>query len=190
MSGEKTEQPTQKKLREARRKGDVAHSKDFTQTVLVIALVGYLWINGNSIKEGFGRLVLAPATMTGVDFETAWPIVLQIVMDEAIQLVLPFLLITLILGALSEFLQVGVVVAFEKIKPSGKKLNVITNLKNVFSKKNLMEFLKSCLKISLLFVLVFLVVRDALPELIRIPHSGMAGVEMAINGLLKIMLIN
>lgn len=190
MSGEKTEQPTQKKLREARRKGDVAYSKDFTQTMIVTALLGYLWANGHNIKEGFSRLILAPETMMGVSFESAWPRVLQIVMNEAIQLVLPFLLITLLIGILADFLQVGVVIAFEKLKPSGKKLNVITNLKNIFSKKNLMEFLKSCLKISLLFVLVFLVVRDALPELIRIPHSGMAGVEMAINGLLKIMLIN
>ena len=42
MSGEKTEQPTHKKLRDARQKGDVAHSKDFTQTLLVLALFGYM----------------------------------------------------------------------------------------------------------------------------------------------------
>lgn len=190
MSGEKTEQPTQKKLRDARRKGDVAHSKDFTQTLLVIALLGYMWLNGTNLKEGFSRLVLAPAPVTGIEFELAWPIVLQTVMHEAIQLVLPFLLIVLFIGAFAEFLQVGVVIAFEKLKPSGKKLNVVTNLKNVFSKKNLVEFLKSFLKISLLFVLVFLVVRDALPELVRLPYSGIAGVEMAISSLLKVLLIN
>ena len=39
---EKTEQPTAKKLRDARNKGQVAHSKDFTQTLLILALFGYL----------------------------------------------------------------------------------------------------------------------------------------------------
>lgn len=190
MSGEKTEQPTAKKLRDARQKGDVAHSKDFTQTLLVIALLGYLWLNGNSIKEGFGRVVLAPANVMDVEFDHAWPLVFQTLLKEAVDLTLPFLLIALFIGMFAEFLQVGVVIAFEKLKPSGKKLNVIANLKNIFSKKNLVEFLKSCLKISLLFVLVFLVVRDALPELVRLTYSGMAGVEMAVSGLLKVMLIN
>lgn len=190
MSGEKTEQPTQKKLREARQKGDVAHSKDFTQTILVASLLGYLWANGQAIKQGFVRLLLAPGELTGTDFDTAWPIVTQRILDEAVGLVLPFLLIVLIIGAFAEFLQVGVVIAFEKLKPSAKKLNVIANLKNTFSKKNLMEFLKSTLKISLLFVLVFLVIRDALPQLLAIPHGGMAGVETALGGLLKILLIN
>ncbi|NBU89494.1 MAG: EscU/YscU/HrcU family type III secretion system export apparatus switch protein, partial [Betaproteobacteria bacterium] len=39
---EKTEQPTAKKLRDARQRGEVAKSRDFTQTALIVALFAYV----------------------------------------------------------------------------------------------------------------------------------------------------
>ena len=59
---EKTEQPTPKKLREARERGEVAKSKDFTQTALILAFFGYIISNGQSITEQIGRLMLMPLT--------------------------------------------------------------------------------------------------------------------------------
>ena len=59
----------------------------------------------------------------------------------------------------AEFLQVGVVLAFRKLKPSAEKLNPAGNLKNIFSARNLMEFIKSVCKILFLAVLVTLVIR-------------------------------
>ena len=180
MSGEKTEQPSQKKLRDARKKGDVAHSKDFTQTLLVLALFGYMLGNASGIVESLGKLILVPADLIGMEFNAALKTALDAVLREAIALVLPFVLIVLLVGMGSEFLQVGIVLAFDKLKPSGKKLNVMENLKNIFSKKSLVEFLKSILKIVFLSVLVTLVVRDALSELMVVPHSGLAGMGAAI----------
>lgn len=103
---------------------------------------------------------------------------------------LPFVLIVLVVGMFSEFLQVGVVLAFEKLKPSAKKLNVMSNLKNIFSKKNLVELLKSIIKIAFLSVLVTLVVRDALPELMAVPHSGLAGLEAGVGGMMRALIVN
>lgn len=190
MSGEKTEQPSAKKLRDSRRKGDVAHSKDFTQTLLVLAIFGYLLGNATGIVEAFGRLVLAPAAFTAMDFDMALKIVLDAVLREAVYITLPFVMIVLGVGIFSEFLQVGIVLAFEKLKPSGKKLNVMSNLKNVVSKKNLVELLKSIVKIGFLSVLVALVVRDALPELMSVPHSGLAGLQAAAGGMLYALVVN
>lgn len=190
MSGEKTEQPTGKKLREARQKGDVAHSKDFTQTLLVLALFGYMLGNAHGIIESLGRLILLPSTLVGMPFERALPVALDAALREAIFLVLPFVLIVLIVGMFSEFLQVGVVLAFEKLKPSAKKLNVMANLQNMFSKKNLVELLKSIIKIAFLSVLVTLVVRDALPELMAVPHSGLAGLEAGVGGMMRTLVVN
>ena len=65
------------------------------------------------------------------------------------------------------------VLAFEKLKPSAKKLDIMSNLKNIFSKKNLVELLKSVIKIAFLSALVTLVVRDALPELMAVPHLSL-----------------
>lgn len=190
MSGEKTEQPTSKRLRESREKGDVAYSKDFTQTLLILALFGYLLANAHGIVESLGKLMLVPATLTGMPFEEALKTALDAALREGVSLVLPFVLIVLIVGMFGDFLQVGIVLAFEKLKPSGKKLNVLSNLKNTFSKKNLIEFLKSTLKIAFLSALVTLVVRDALPELMAVPHSGLAGLQSGVGGMLRTLIVN
>ncbi|MFJ1302011.1 type III secretion system export apparatus subunit SctU [Pseudomonadota bacterium AL_CKDN230030165-1A_HGKHYDSX7] len=190
MSGEKTEQPTHKKLRDARNKGEVAHSKDFTQTLLVLALFGYMLGNAQNIIESLGRLMLLPVDLTGMPFEVALPQALDAGLREATTLVLPFVLIVLIVGMFGEFLQVGIVLAFQKLKPSGQKLNPMTNLKNTFSKKNLVEFLKSTLKIAFLSALVTIVVRDALPELMSVPHSGLAGLQTGVGGMLRTLIVN
>lgn len=190
MSGEKTEQPSHKKLRDARQKGDVAHSKDFTQTLLILALFGYMLGNAKGIIESLGRLMLMPAGLTDMPFEIALKAVMDVAMDEVISLLLPFILIVIGIGMFGEFLQVGIVLAFEKLKPSAKKLNVMTNLKNMFSKKNLVECLKSIVKISFLSVLVTLVVRDALPQLMSVPHSGLAGLQMGVGSMLRTLLVH
>ncbi|MGE8590579.1 MAG: type III secretion system export apparatus subunit SctU [Alcaligenes sp.] len=190
MSGEKTEQPTAKKLRDAREKGDVAHSKDFTQTLLILALFGYLLGNASNIIEALGRILLVPAGLTGMPFEIALKSALEITLREALYLLLPIVLIVLGVGMFSEFLQIGVLLAFKKLIPSGKKLNPISNLKNIFSKRNLVEFLKSAFKISFLSVLVTMVVRDALPQLMSVPHSGLAGLQTGVGGMMFTLIAN
>jgi type III secretion protein U len=190
MSGEKTEQPTPKKLREAREKGEVAHSKDFTQTLLIVALFGYMLGNAGGIIESLGKLMLIPPGLTGMPFETALKTAMGAALREAINVVLPFILIVLGVGMFGEFLQVGIVLAFKKLMPSGQKLNVMGNFKNIFSKKNLVEFLKSALKIIFLSALVAIVVRDALPELMSVPHSGLAGLQTGVGGMLRTLIIN
>lgn len=190
MSGEKTEQPTAKRLREAREKGQVAHSKDFTQTLLILALFGYMLGNASNLIEALGKIVLVPSTLTDMPFEIALKTALDAALREALVLVLPFVLIVLGIGMFGEFLQVGIVLAFKKLIPSGKKLNPATNLKNIFSKKNLVESLKSAVKIAFLSVLITLVIRDALPQLMAVPHSGMAGLQAGVGGMLRTMMIN
>ncbi|MDQ8034821.1 MAG: type III secretion system export apparatus subunit SctU [Bordetella sp.] len=190
MSGEKTEQPSHKKLRDARNKGEVAHSKDFTQTLLVLALFGYMIGNAQNIIEALGRILLLPADLAGMPFEMALPQALDAALREAIALLLPFVLIVLGVGMFGEFLQVGIVLAFQKLKPSGQKLNPMANLKNMFSKKNLVEFLKSLLKIAFLSALVTVVVRDALPELMSVPYSGLAGLQTGVGGMLRTLIVN
>ena len=190
MSGEKTEQPSHKRLKESREKGDVAHSKDFTQTLLILALFGYMIGNAPGLIESFGRLMLIPSELTGMPFEVALKTAIDAALKEGVALMLPFLLIVLGIGMFGEFLQVGIVLAFKKIMPSAQKINILANLKNTFSKKNLMEFLKSIAKIAFLTVLVKQVVRDALPELMSVPHSGLAGLQTGVGGMVRTLIVN
>lgn len=190
MSGEKTEPPSQKKLRDARRKGDVAHSKDFTQTLLILSLFGYMCLNAGSITESLGRLLLIPSTLVSMPFSVALPTALAAALKEAIGVVFPFVLIVLLVGVFAEYLQVGFVLAFEKIKPSGKKLNALQNLKSTFSKKNLVESLKSIIKIVFLCALITIVIRGELPELMAVPRTGLEGLGESVGSMMTTLLLN
>lgn len=187
---EKTEQPTAKKLRDTRQKGDVAYSKDFTQTILILAIFGYMLVAGGKIVDDLLEMILLPATVLQMNFADAANVVSSELLKAATWVLLPFLLIILILGIFADAMQVGLVLAFEKLKPSAKKLNVIANLKNIFSKKNLVEFLKSAIKIGFLSALLWLLLRDAFPIMTSIPQAGLAGMGQVIGSLIKTMLIN
>ena len=187
---EKTEQPTSKRLRDSRKKGDVAYSKDFTQTLLILSIFGYLLTSASSIVEALGKLILMPASLYKLGFTEAANVMVEAALREAAEIVLPFIGIVLLVGIFSDALQVGVLFAFEKLKPSAKKLNPMSNLKNIFSVKNFVEFLKSFLKIAFLSALLTIVISDALPILTSIPDAGMAGFGQVVGALLKTMLIN
>lgn len=187
---EKTEQPTSKKLRDSRKKGDVAYSKDFTQTILILALFGYLLAASSHMVETLGQMILLPSSVHNLPFHEAANVIVTKLLTEAAWLLLPFIGIVVGLGIFADALQVGILFAFDKLKPSGKKLNILANAKNIFSKKNLMEFVKSLLKIGFLSALLTLIIRDALPVLTTLPLAGIQGLGQSVGSLLNTMLVN
>lgn len=186
---EKTEQPTSKKLREARERGEVAKSRDFTQTALIVALFSYVVANGSQLVDDFKRVIFLPYQFLNVPFRQAVGLVLDETMRSVALFILPFLGIVLVVGIFTETIQTGLLVAFDAIKPSGKKLNVIANAKNMFSKKNLIEFLKSVLKIAVLSWVVYGLVVESLPLLMHVPHRGMNELGSLVGQLLKTLII-
>jgi type III secretion protein U len=190
MSGEKTEEPTAKKLRDAREEGQVAKSKDFTHLLLVMALFGYLLVNAPRIVDAFSALILVPLPMIGMEFHAAANGVATVLLTEGVWILLPFVLLVFVVGIFAETLQTGIVFAFKALKPSGKKLNVGANLKNMVSSKNIVEFLKSVVKVIFLSALLYVLLKDALPGLMTLPRAGVAGVGMAVGTLLKLLIVN
>jgi type III secretion protein U len=186
---EKTEQPTAKKLRDAREKGQVAKSKDFTQTALIVALFAYIISAGKPLMESFSRIILAPFSFIDTDFHNAVGSVMEVMLVETAFLLLPFIGIVLIVGIFSETIQTGLLFAFEAIKPSAKKLNVLENAKNMVSKKSLVELLKSLIKIGVLSWVTYVLTKDALPLLMHIPYRGFAEIGTLMGEMLKNLII-
>lgn len=189
MSGEKTEQPTSKKIRDARKRGEVAKSKDFTQTVLIVALFGYLVVAGPSITEQIMALMLLPTKFIGLDFRQSISIIIDEMLQTTFLILAPVLLTVLALGIFIEGFQTGLNISFEALKPSGKKLNIVSNAKNIFSKNNAVEFLKNLLKVSVISFLTYVLVKDALGQLMGIPYEGIASLGRLIGELLTRMII-
>lgn len=187
---EKTEQPTSKRLRDSRQKGDVAYSKDFTQTLLILAIFGYLIAASSHIIDTMAQMIVLPSTLLQLGFNQAAETLINALLREMAWILLPFIGIVLIAGIFGDTMQVGILFAFDKLKPSAKKLNMLANAKNIVSKKNFVEFLKSVLKIAFLSVLLWILIRNALPIMTSIPQAGMAGLGQVMGELMKTMLIH
>ena len=95
---EKTEKPTPQKIRKAREDGQVAHSKDTTQTVLIVALFGYMLGNAETLVRGFASMILMPAGVLGMEFHQAVNALATQLLREALYMLAPFLGIVFGLG--------------------------------------------------------------------------------------------
>ena len=84
---EKTEQPTPKRIRDSREKGDVAKGQDLAPAATVLALAGYAVINGRTIYEQLVQMVEAPFQVMHLPFAEALSKCVDIVIDTAIAIV-------------------------------------------------------------------------------------------------------
>lgn len=176
---EKTERPTDQRLRQAREEGNVAKSKDFTETVLMGGLLIYTLLAGSLIVRTLAEMMLLPGQLYGMPFRDALALLMVAVLDKAIELLLPFIGLVIFLGIGVEALQTGFNVSFKAMAPKGERLDPIKNLKQMFSMKNLVEFIKSIFKLGVLSTVVYLVIRDAIQPLSKIPLAGIGAVGLA-----------
>jgi type III secretion protein U len=111
--------------------------------------------------------------------------VVDAVLSTAISLLLPLIAAVLAAGFISNFFQVGVLFAFESIKPDLKKVSPGQGIKKIISIKNLIEFIKSIVKIAFLGILVTLVIMGGIGTMLLTPMCGMDCVNQAFGSLLK-----
>ncbi|HVE84489.1 MAG TPA: type III secretion system export apparatus subunit SctU [Myxococcales bacterium] len=162
--GEKTEEPTHKKLQDARKKGQVWKSKDLSG-VMVFA------IGLGTVKAMFPTFRAKVVSLFEFSLEKlAHPTDYLRVIDTAIFeglvamvfVSLPIVVAGAIAGGLADFLQVGALFSMEVIKPKFEKLNPVQGLKNMFAKKQFVEMIKNVVKVGVTAYVVYGVVRDAM----------------------------
>jgi len=181
---EKTEQPTPKKIRDARKKGEVAFSREVSSAVAVVAAFAWFLALGDFYLDHLQRLLLLPLDFLHLPFEEAWPRVVAGVVGESLRLTLPLVGLVAVLGVLSGYLQVGPLFTPAPLKPDLKKLNPASGIKKIFSLKNLLEFLKSVLKILLLGGVLYGLLRGQMATLLKVPYCGLECLPPLIGALL------
>ncbi|MDB5840441.1 MAG: EscU/YscU/HrcU family type secretion system export apparatus switch protein [Herminiimonas sp.] len=189
MSSEKTEQPTSNKIKKAREDGQVAKSKDFTQVLLMGALFGYTLADSEAIVRRVGQILLMPPQLYEMDFRGAVAIGVTEMARSGLILLFPYLLIVIVVGVCAEMLQTGVLFAFKALMPKGDKLSPAKNAKNIFSMKNVIEFIKSAFKVIFLTAVVYYVMRQVIDPLLKLPYSGIDHAGMMLVVMLKTLVI-
>jgi len=103
--------------------------------------------------------------------------------ELAIMLVAMLLVPVAAVGLLTEFLQAGPVLTFEKMTPKLDSMNPVEGIKRMFSMDNLIELAKSIAKAAALFLVGWLVVKSSLPQMVALARTSDLPIQ-AIGGLL------
>lgn len=155
MEGDKTEDPTPKKKRDARKQGNVAKSSEVNTAMTFLAILLIACIMPDFVNIELKNFLV-----------NAFRSDFSITMDENIikmlmirftlsfmKIILPICLTIMIFGILGNLIQTGLMFTGEGIKPKFSKLNPISGFKNMFSLKSLGNLVKSIAVIVVLLTI-------------------------------------
>jgi flagellar biosynthetic protein FlhB len=164
---ERTEQPSEKRLREAREKGDVPRSRDLSGAIVVLAGVAALMNNGQRSLQhvrriyglglNYGRDALFSDELPGRVFALA--------MHEAVGLFAPVALATLLAVFAGPILLGGLSISGQALEPKFERLDPISGLGRIFAMRGLVELGKSLLKLLLIGAVLLMVLKNWQTEL-------------------------
>lgn len=185
-SQQKTEKPTPRKLQDARKKGQVANSKDFTAALMLLAAV-------------VAFLTFRSYAGTGMEHQLSWylancfsykmtvtslPWVLFDYLLNTFLFLAPIFILLIAVAFFANVVQIGFLFAPEVLKPKMDKLNPVNGLKRIFSLRSAVELLKSILKVVVVGFVSFLIVKKYLPVFMvafyKAPGEGFGEVMTAI----------
>ncbi len=179
---EKTEKATPKKLKDARKKGQIAKAQDMPAAMTFIvsimgtlAAVGYIFDNISS----FLLLMFTEASKPDMDIQQKIPSFFVVATNVIMNTSIPIMIIVCFVGIIVSFLVNGPVFSIEAMKFDLKKLNPVEGIKNKFKLKVLIELLKSIAKITGAAIIIYLVIISSLPNIIAtvlMPVLGSANV--------------
>ena len=166
---EKTEKATPKKLRDARKKGQVAKVQDLPAAMtFIVSLGGAIAAMGFFFDQiaAFMLSILRSVPDLGNDFESTAPGYFAYGLQVILSTTLPLLAIVALVGVVVSFLVIGPVFSFETMKFDLKKLNPIEGIKNKFKLKTLVELLKSIAKITGAAIIIYIIIWNSLPQIV------------------------
>ncbi|SIO28312.1 type III secretion system export apparatus subunit SctU [Halodesulfovibrio marinisediminis] len=169
---EKTEQPTAKKLRDARNKGNVCKSQEVPSAASVTGVFLLLWFLSDTFFEQFSALFEIPIFYMNYPFEFAVKVVWQKCFYIVALITVIVISVAAFCGVIFQFIQVGVLFSMKAAMPSLDKLNPKQWFSKTFSIKNAVEFLKSLIKVFAIGGVIWVIVEKNLASLLLAVEVG------------------
>ena len=173
---EKTEEPSQYKIDESRKKGDVAQSRELSSVLLLTGSLLTFIICGVYIYETFTgyiewmyrqdfKSIYSQDKFVDIIRETLWAMV---------KCVAPSFGASICIGFLSQFIQVGFLYSPEILNADIERLNPIKGIGKIISKKSLVEAVKGVFKFTVVIIITYSVMKDNLGSFLGFLHSDAA----------------
>lgn len=156
-SQDKTEEPTEKKLKKAREEGNVSLSKEVSSISLLFASLGGMIGLGNNLAKGIveefqyffknSSLVITNIDQADLIFKSS--------ISGVFQLLIPFFIVLMVTALIINLSQTRGLFSLKQMAPKFNKLNPISGIKKIISIKGLVELLKSVFKLTIVTLIVF-----------------------------------
>lgn len=184
---QKTEEPTQKRLQEARRKGQVPVSREINNWVMLLAGTVIIGALSPTIMRQLREILVvylsdahAMPSLPGGMFSVLGVLFFKVFAIMALPVII--LMIAAVSGPL---LQVGPMFAPEAIQPKLDKISPMSGFKRLFSKNSLMEFCKGLLKMGAIVIVAYVLLS---PYYDRIEHMVGLPVPLLLNELMTLVM--
>lgn len=160
--GEKTEKATPRKKEKAREEGQVARSTEITTAFMFIIMFSFLKILGPNMLTtltGYIKNTFALFSTRELTISYAMGLMNNAVMT-LLGIVAPFFIITLLVGVIANFIQVGWHPTSKPLTPKLNRMSPLSGIKRIFSLRSSLELLKALLKISIILIIVYTSIKN------------------------------
>ena len=168
---QKTEEPTQKKLEDARQKGQVAVSREVNHWFMILAATIMVMILLPSAMSDFGMIFtkfIEQPHLISTDLISMTE-VLRSAWQDSVMAMLPTLVLLVLAAIAAGLIQNGLIVSAEQMKPKLEKISLLKGIKRLFSTKSVAEFVKGIAKITIVGAVGMAIIWPAFSGFERLP---------------------
>ena len=174
--GERTEDATPKRRREAREEGNIARSTDVAGAILllggILVLASTMGPFLSSLASLLEKSLVGDHLASGIRPEEVMEVLLPPVL-EATQAAVPVVLAATIIAILSHLWQVGFIVATKALEPKFERLNPISGFGRIFGLQGVIKTCMDILKLVVVGVIAFFTSSALLPQIAVLPEVGL-----------------
>ena len=185
MSDEKNEEPTDKKIEDAKKKGQIAVSRDLARLATLVVVAEIAFATAGLWRGAISELMTAGIGAVGQDFATAMRNQLMSALILLAVVFFAFFVICPVVALAAHWGQFGVLIATEALEPKFDKLNPVNALKQIISKKKLVELLTTVLKSVLIGLLSYSLIRGQLANIVSLAGGTPGDIYQAFVTLLQ-----
>lgn len=175
-SGEKIEQPSAKRLRDAQEKGDIPKSQEVVSVATVCVIFGYFLARSKQFYSEFLSIIEAVFYQaTTLPFDRALQEIMPMLINQMTAMILPLVGCILVTGMMAFMAQNGFVLAPKAAMPKLSKLSPKQCFSKVFSKKNAFDFVMNLIKVGVLSAAIYFAVHNAIRSVLGVHKYAPAG---------------
>ena len=182
---EKTEAPTPKKLKDARKKGQVAKSPDLNSATILVIIGLLVVVSGNEGFENMYGFLYQSLRNINLDVaNTGLRPIFTHYMSWFFNITMLIFGTVMLGGIIANLMQSGFLFTLEPLKPNFKKLNPIEGFKKQFSKKAIFNLFKTIAKLVLVMYIAYAFIKANIFNIYRLTDVDVAQIFPYMKGLI------